>query len=423
MLLPADSYTVMNKNVITEIDKKILIDLYQPIIGNKAVSLYYTLLNDLSKNEIITSVLTHHHLQTVMQISLEDIENARTRLEAVGLLKTCLKKDNINNYIYILYAPLSASEFLNHPILNIVLYNNIGKLEYQNIVESYKTPRIVLKDYEDISSSFDEVFKSIPGSYIFTNEELIGKNKGEIKFKNELDFSLLISGLNSSIINEKAFTKEVKSLINSLSYIYDIDVLTMQGIVNTCINEKGTLDKDTLRKSCRNYYSFENNGKLPTLINIKQPEYLKSPTGDVSNRAKMIYTFENTNPMQFLKSKYKGGKLLNRDINLLEILLVDLKLMPGVVNVLIDYVLRVNNQKLNKAYVEAIASNWKRLGIETVDEAMNACIKVYKKSIKNPKNSNIKINKESLPDWFDKKVDKKTLEKEEEEKLKELLGS
>lgn len=423
MLLPADSYTVMNKNVITEIDKKILIDLYQPIIGNKAVSLYYTLLNDLSKNEIITSILTHHHLQTVMQISLEDIENARTRLEAVGLLKTCLKKDNINNYIYILYAPLSASEFLNHPILNIVLYNNIGKLEYQNIVESYKTPRIVLKDYEDISSSFDEVFKSIPGSYIFTNEELIGKNKGEIKFKNELDFSLLISGLNSSIINEKAFTKEVKSLINSLSYIYDIDVLTMQGIVNTCINEKGTLDKDTLRKSCRNYYSFENNGKLPTLINIKQPEYLKSPTGDVSNRAKMIYTFENTNPMQFLKSKYKGGKLLNRDINLLETLLVDLKLMPGVVNVLIDYVLRVNNQKLNKAYVEAIASNWKRLGIETVDEAMNACIKVYKKSIKNPKNTNIKINKESLPDWFDKKVDKKTLEKEEEDKLKELLGS
>lgn len=423
MLLPADSYTVMNKNVITEIDKKILIDLYQPIIGNKAISLYYTLLNDLSKNEIITSILTHHHLQTVMQISLEDIENARTRLEAVGLLKTCLKKDNINNYIYILYAPLSASEFLNHPILNIVLYNNIGKLEYQNIVESYKIPRIVLKDYEDISSSFDEVFKSIPGSYIFTNEELIGKNKGEIKFKNELDFSLLISGLNSSIINEKAFTKEVKSLINSLSYIYDIDVLTMQGIVNTCINEKGTLDKDTLRKSCRNYYNFENNGKLPTLINIKQPEYLKSPTGDVSNRAKMIYTFENTNPMQFLKSKYKGGKLLNRDINLLETLLVDLKLMPGVVNVLIDYVLRVNNQKLNKAYVEAIASNWKRLGIETVDEAMNACIKVYKKSIKNPKNSNIKINKESLPDWFDKKVDKKTLEKEEEEKLKELLGS
>lgn len=422
MLLPADSYTVMNKNVITEVDKKILIDLYQPIIGNKAVSLYYTLLNDLSKNEIITSILTHHHLQSVMQMSLEDIENARTRLEAVGLLKTCLKKDNINNYIYILYAPLSASEFLNHPILNIVLYNNIGKTEYQNIVELYKIPRIVLKDYEDISLSFDEVFKSIPGSFMFTNEELIGKSKGEIKFKNELDFSLLISGLNSSVINEKAFTKEVRSLINSLSYIYDIDVLTMQGIINSCINEKGLIEKDSLRKSCRNYYNFENKGKLPTLINMKQPEYLKSPTGDISNRAKMIYTFENTNPMQFLKSKYKDGKLLGRDINLLETLLVDLKLMPGVVNVLIDYVLRVNNKKLNKSYVETIASHWKRLGIETVEEAMNACIKEHKKNTKN-KNTPIKVSKEVVPDWFNQTLEKQIIEKEEENKLKELLGS
>lgn len=423
MILPADSYTVINKNIITEIDRKILIDLYQPIIGNKAVSLYYTLLNDLSKNEIITKPITHHHLLSVMQMSLEDIENARTRLEATGLLRTCLKKDNINNYIYILYAPLSASEFLNHPILNVVLYNNIGKIEYQNIVESYKIPRINLKDYEDISLSFDEVFKSVPSSNYFGNEDLISKNKGEIKFKNELDFSLLISGIKSTVISEKAFNKEVRALINSLSYIYDIDVLTMQGIINSCINEKGLIDKDILRKSCRNYYTFENSGKLPTLINMKQPEYLKSPTGDLSNRSKMIYTFENTNPMQFLKSKYKGGKLLNRDINLLETLLVDLKLMPGVVNVLIDYVLRVNNQKLNKAYVETIASNWKRLGIETVEEAMNACIKVYKKGIKNNKNTNIKINKESLPDWLNQTIDKETLEKEEEEKLKELLGS
>lgn len=32
MVLPADSYTVMNKSLITDIDKKTLIDLYQPII-------------------------------------------------------------------------------------------------------------------------------------------------------------------------------------------------------------------------------------------------------------------------------------------------------------------------------------------------------------------------------------------------------
>ena len=40
MILPADSYIVVNKGNILEIDKKILIDLYQPLIGSKAISLY-----------------------------------------------------------------------------------------------------------------------------------------------------------------------------------------------------------------------------------------------------------------------------------------------------------------------------------------------------------------------------------------------
>jgi len=48
-----------------------------------------------------------------------------------------LKKDNINNYVYILFSPLSANEFLNHPILNIVLYNNIGKKEYEKVIQFF----------------------------------------------------------------------------------------------------------------------------------------------------------------------------------------------------------------------------------------------------------------------------------------------
>jgi len=52
MILPADSYIVVNKGNILEIDKKILIDLYQPLIGSKAISLYLTLLNDLEKKYV-----------------------------------------------------------------------------------------------------------------------------------------------------------------------------------------------------------------------------------------------------------------------------------------------------------------------------------------------------------------------------------
>lgn len=415
MVLPADSYIVVNKSIITEVDKKILVDLYQPIIGNSAVSLYLTLLNDLEKNSFVTGELTHHHLLSVMQISLEDIVKSREKLEGIGLVKTYVKKGSVNNYVYVLYAPVSASEFLNHPILNMVLYNNVGKLEYKKIVDSYKLPRIVLKDYEDISLKFDDVFTSVTVNSFFNNDNIVSKKKGEILFKDIVDFELLISGLDSNMINEKAFNKDVRNLINNLSFLYNIDISTMQSLIRTCINEKGMIDKDLLRKGARNFYQFENSGNLPTIVHYSQPEYLKSPVGDGSKRGKMIYTFENTNPYQFLKSKYKNGKVVTRDLQIIENLLLDLKLSPGVVNVLLDYCLRVNNKKLNKNYIETIASHWKRLGIETVPEAMNACIKEHKKSSKKAVSPSKKKQEEKVPDWFDQTIDKKKNEKEEKE--------
>ena len=52
-VLPADTYTVANKTVITEKDKKIISLLYQPIIGHTATALYFTLIDDLDKSEYL----------------------------------------------------------------------------------------------------------------------------------------------------------------------------------------------------------------------------------------------------------------------------------------------------------------------------------------------------------------------------------
>ena len=58
-LLPADSYLVINKSIITEEDKKILNMLYLPITGPLPIMLYNILVNDLDKSQIISEVLTH----------------------------------------------------------------------------------------------------------------------------------------------------------------------------------------------------------------------------------------------------------------------------------------------------------------------------------------------------------------------------
>ena len=430
-ILPADSYIVINKTTITESDRKIISMLYQPIIGYTAVSLYYTLLDDLDKLQLMSEELTHHHLMATMQLKLDDIVIAREKLEGVGLLKTFFKKGNINSFVYLIYSPITANEFFNHPILNVILYNNLGKKEYEKILNYYKIPRINLKDYEEITASFDEAFSSTPGNILDMPDDIIKRDSNNIQITKGIDFNLLISSIPQSTINDKCFNKDTKELINALSFTYNLSTLDMQGIVKNSINEKGLIDKTELRKNCRDYYKFDNNGKLPTLIYNKQPDYLKKPTGDNSKWAKMVYTFENLNPYQFLKAKYKNGEPTERDLRLIESLLVDQKLNTGVVNVLIAYVLKINNEKLNKNYIETIAGQWKRLNIETVEEAMRYTEKEHKKmkklmeekkkvttqtTIRKPK-----IEEKEVPAWFNQNIENVAPTNTEQEEMEKIL--
>ncbi len=425
-ILPADTYIVVNKTVLKELDRKLITMLYQPIIGYVATSLYFTLIDDLDKRQIMSSELTHHHLMSTMQLKLEEIIKARKKLEAVGLLKTYFKEDHVNNYVYLIYSPMEASEFLNHPILNIVLYNNLGKKEYDKIIDFFRIPKVNLKDYDNISESFNNVFSSVSGNVLIENENIMQENTNNIELENKIDFNLLISSIPKNLINERCFNNDTKELINNLSFVYDIDDLNMQSLVRNSLNEKGLIDKTELRKSCRNFYQFENEGKLPTLIYSTQPEYLRSPNGDTSNWAKMVYTFETATPYDYLRSKYKGIEPTSRDLKLIESLLVDLKLKPGVVNVLIAYVLKINNQKLNKNYVETIAGQWKRLNIETVEEAMRISEKEHKKNkkrleINNNRQITKKETKENLPDWFNKDIDIEKATEEEQKEMQKLI--
>ena len=421
-VLPADTYTVVNKSIISDIDKKIVSILYQPIIGYSAVSLYNTLISDLDKSELISDELTHHHLMATMQLSLDDIVIAREKLEAVGLLKTYFKQDNINQLVYLIYSPVTPNEFFNHPILNIVLYNNLGKKEYEKVLKYFKTPRVNLKDFEDITSSFDEVFSSVRGTITNIEEDITKKDSNNILINKGVDFDHIISSIPKNRLNDRCFTEEVKELINNLGFIYNLDTLDMEGLVRNSLNEKGMIDKTLLRKNCRNYYQFDNFGNLPTLIYNRQPDYLKKPTGDNSKWAKMVYTFENITPYQLLKAKYKGAEPTDRDKKLIESLLIDQNLNPGVVNVLISYVLKVNNEQLTKSYVETIAGQWKRLNIETVEDAMKICEKEHKKfkKLSKPKEKKIKEDK-NLPAWFNKELEAENINAEEQEELDKIL--
>lgn len=419
-LLPADSYRVYNQTLLNENDKKIIINLYGPIIGLNAVSLFFALWSDLDKEETVSDHFTHHHLMTILKSDLESIKKARQCLEAVGLIKSYLKvNENINEYIYELYSPLSPKEFFSHPVLSVVLYNNIGDKEFNNLVNFYKKKSIDFTNFVEVTASMNQTYKSVNKNEV--NVEIKNIESNGINLENMIDFDLLVSSLPNNIISPRALNKRVKELINSLSFVYDLDTLKMVEILRMVIDENGMINKNKLIDATRKYYEFNNRGSLPTLIYRTQAEHLKSPIGDNSNRARMLYIFENTSPYDYLRKKYKGATPTSRDVKLLEFLAVDLKLKPGVINVLVDYVLRVNDNKLNRNFVETIAGQWARLGFSTVDDAMKHAEKEHKKLKKKMPVQKQKFQNESVPVWFNENNERKEVTEEERRELEALL--
>lgn len=415
-ILPADSYIVANRTILQEFDKKVLISFYEPIIGHLAVSLYLTLWNDLEKIQLFSRELNHHHLMAILKAPLKTIKDARESLEAVGLVKTFVKTgSNVNHYYYELYSPLSPTEFFNHPILNVVLYNNIGSVEYEYLQKEYQKIKFDTKDYLEITKNLDEVFDS---DVNITNIDAIERCPSEVKVSEKIDFDLIASSIPKGVLNERALNKKTKELINQIAYLYKLDTLKMIEIIRTVLNEYGMIDKNNLRLTARKYFQF-NHGSLPTLIYRSQPEYLKSPSGDNSLRGKIIKIFENTNPVDFLKIQYHGVKPTNRDIKIIESLILDLELMPAVVNVLIDYVLKNNNNKLSTAYIETIAGQWKRANLKTATEAMEFAEKEHQKVSKKMAPKEKAIVKE--PVWFNKNIEKEAINEQEQEELDNLL--
>ena len=416
-LYPADIYQVIDKSLLSEMDSLVLTMLYMPIIGSTAVTLYLKLQTE-AKDTFVSNELTHHHLMTSMGTSLDNIKESRLRLEGIGLLKTYFHSSNVNSYVYELYSPVSASEFFSHPIFNVVLYNNVGKSEYNRLFEYFKIPHLSLKDYEEITVPFDRVFKSRNYTLMELSQgEVISKNKLLLKYELDFDFDLLVSSLPKDMFNEKCLNKTTKELIVNLSFLYEIDPVSMADIIRASLTEKGNIDKDELRKNTRKFYQFNNDNRLPSLLFKSQPEYLKSANGDNTKKGRIIKVFENHTPYEFLKAKYKGAKPTSRDMKILESLLQDLKLNPAVINVLIDYVLRTNNNKLVASYVETIAGQWKRSGIETAEEAMAIAEKEHKKRYK----SNEKKSNKVLPSWFNENISSSEKDEEDDEEFKNFI--
>ncbi|MFD3445352.1 replication initiation and membrane attachment family protein [Microbacteriaceae bacterium 4G12] len=430
-LLPVDRYRVYASGLLHSYDRKVLTMLYQPLIGSKAFSLYMTLWSELEQDRLSAQENTHHSLIVDMYMKLSEIYEERVKLEAIGLLKVYVKKENdIRKFLYELQPPLSPKQFFDDIVLNIFLYNRMGRNNYNKVKQYFLEHEIDTASYANVTRSFNDVFQSFAPEQLAHLESEItmppsmtmagrtSGNQAEI-FNDFFDFSLFLEGL-SGLVPKKAITESVKECIIKLAYVYGIDSLTMQNMVLGALTEHSTIDTEKLRKGARDWYQFEHGQALPTFSERIQPLEAqtmreKEPT---SQEEALIKQLEEISPRQLLTEISGGIEPTASDLQIIEDVMIKQKLLPGVVNVLIYYVMLRTDMKLSKGYVEKIAGHWARKKIKTVTAAMalakeeNRQYQEWASGKKTRKRA--KGRTEILPEWLEQNESVPKQEKKQE---------
>lgn len=424
-LVPIDRYTVAANGLLHDYDRKVLTFLYQPLVGSVCFSLYMTLWSDLEQNRLWSNSSSHHLLMNLMDLNLKEIYEARLKLEGIGLLKTYVKnEEGERSFVYELQPPLTPEQFFLDGMLNIYLYRKIGKNHFTRLKRFFSDQTSPPADFQDVTKAFQEVFESAtPGSLQYVQDRaadlnadegqnFIGRNDSSpIQLDADtFDFELLTAGLNESLVPKKAITNRVKEAISNLAFLYKIDPIQMKNILLSAINVENEIDIEELRKAARDWYQFLNQDQLPSLAHRTQPvAHRVQQEEPKSQEEKLVRYLETTSPLQVLKDVSGGAEPSQSDLQIIEEVLFKQKLLPGVVNVLIQFVMLRTDMKLTKGYVEKIASHWTRKQIKTVKEAMDLAKNEHRTYLewssgkKNGRTSSKQkpIRTEFLPDWFD----------------------
>jgi len=403
-ILPVDGYLVLLKEYLPVDYIKSLTHLYQPLIGIQAVSLYQTLLHDIDLQQD-GAPQTHHTLMNYLDLPLDDIFQARLKLEAIGLLKTYKKSQESNDlYTYELQSPFAPDHFFRDAMLSQLLFHHIGDQKYSMLKNHYL--QLTAQDKgRNITAAFSEVFQTFTPSL----EAVKGISKKEpLIEQSEMDFSWMEQMLKQRMIPVgRVLTTENRRLISQMMLLYNLEMHEIDKSVLWALTDENLLDTEEFKSACHDLFKAKNNNKQIKLteVNVKERrEKEESNSRPMTKEEMLIHELETISPKQLLEDLSNGNHASEQDMKAIQEVMTSQGLPAPVMNVLIHYVLLQTNMKLSKAYLEKIASHWSRVNLKTAKEAMMYAKKErerFQKSVNKKSSYNRKqVSKEIIPDWF-----------------------
>ncbi len=397
-LYMSDLYRVEIHYPLDEVSTDILYYLYQPLMGSSALHSYMMLYTEGKRMSRFLQPSPLSRIVSYTSLNCSELEKNIKTLEALGLLKTYVKvKDELTYYVYVLLSPLSVKAFFSNPILASLFKESLSDDDYKKTIQYFKVSIEDKNGYEEITSSFTDVFEIAHHKQrrILQLKDVKEKVTSDIEVK--YDFDSLKKYLVEYQVPLSLMDEKVMHYVGGLALTYSIDPLTLASLVKDACSTNG-LDKAFFKKKLKEYCDVHENSSFKEVYH-KQPLQYRSNQSDNDPLTLHMKYLDTITPYALLKDKQGGSEPVIHDLSIVETLMVQLGLKPAVVNVIIEYVLGNNNNRLSKRYCEAIGSSMARKHVETAMDAYKELIQTKEETTAD------NVNEESSSITSDLKMD------------------
>lgn len=386
-------------------------NLYQPIIGANAFALFFALQTNVEAHPMLSKRVGHTKLLNRLNFDIDQLTEARARLESAGMLKTFETTDSLGEaVVYELQPTLTVHQFNNDDLLSVLLLEAIGDADYTALINQATQYQLNTRDLKQTTQSFfgsyhvaQSEVEQVPDVIQESRQKFVISDNAQPQIADsKFDFQLLLNLVDQQPIRIDGVEKH-QQLIITEHVMYGIDEMTMARMVGQSINlNTNELDENKFKRNIVQAFT------MVQPVQTMEPEQQEVPVtkADANQLTpkdqQLLKVVEAYTPNEFLTDllKEKGGYISNNQrANLTA--LINRNLFPStVVNLLIYYLLvEMDQTTLTQALMDTVANGWAQAKVRTPIQAFDQ-IKTYQKKRQTRKQPARKGQvKETLPDW------------------------
>ncbi|MEF2968525.1 DnaD domain protein [Paenibacillus sp. M1] len=420
-------YCVYRDFSLSPVDNKMLGLIYQPMVGALAIALYRLLTEQVQADRVGYSAIEQQR-SLFLTMGLEPSEKGRSvlieqtsKLEAVGLLQTSrlyIPDGDDYLYEYELQPPLSPDEFFRTQHLTLLLRDKIGKFALLSLRERFFCPEPgdiygLAYNKENISVPFYEIFELNTHSIDYELEQAIHETsvarRPGIKTEPEeddLNYADIIirfprESANRSFVERLRFDPEGMGIVNFVARKYDLGVQDLCRLLDEdgVFDMSGTLLLDELQYKANLHFRQDKRRREqrdkafakavsirgeaaepedsvhPEEIAVQMEYYVEVPPQFMNKCDIHQYNMMLRNePYTRLLKTFFPGAVPDNLLDIFEKIDLNYKLPGEVINVLIHYLMSLlttgGEQRINRNFIDAIASNMLMKQINTYEKAV-----------------------------------------------------